>query len=283
MTYFARYTQGVDVSVSSRRRRLLAAAGGSAALAGLALLSSKPARAAGPARLRPISDFLSRQGTACADEGTGTCYLYVPPAPNFLGWSTRYDNRATALFAGVDYAGLANAYFGNIFGTTMSGTVVEQPLTDGTAEVRVLLFTERANGWVIELKTSDPRAVQLADIASKPTLFGHRPQDAGGHALGRASLEIHFVNPAPGAPLPDLTELYNVDIQRLIFTRFNYAASGPLTAAFGVPEGTPGRCKIEQVGLVRQYFAFLEKEKAKSRVALDAFPAESISLSVVGR
>src|SRR5690349_18438636 len=68
---------------------------------------------------RPIDDFVSTQGTFCVNNGAGGCLLFVPPDPNFVGWSTVLDptklpvvrsRPAIPLFAGVDYAGVADAY-----------------------------------------------------------------------------------------------------------------------------------------------------------------------------
>lgn len=122
----------------------------------------------------------------------------------------------------------------------------------------------------------------LDQIANKPTLFGHRPQDAGGHALGKSTFEVRFTNSAPGAPLPDLIQVFNFPDAGpavLEFVGFTSQASGPLTAAFGVPEGTPGRCTIRQTGLVSTYL----KASPKSRVGLDGFPAELIELRRISR
>jgi hypothetical protein len=56
---------------------------------------------------------------------------------------------------------------------------------------------------------------------------------------------------------------------------FQMNAKGPLTEAFGVPEGTPGMCKIAQTGLLAT--------QGKGRALEDSFPAESIILQKVGR
>ena len=42
-----------------------------------------------PTVTRPISDFVSAQGTFCLPDGGGGCFLFVPPVPNFAGWSTQ--------------------------------------------------------------------------------------------------------------------------------------------------------------------------------------------------
>ncbi len=233
------------------------------------MVSATPTRA-GQTIHRPIQDFLAAQGTFCIDDGMGGCLLFVPPDPNFLGWSNDLDS-AVIHFAGVDYAGLANAYAAGR-APVISGTVTERPLPDGKAEVTVLLHTKNANVWVIELDLSGD---VLAQIAGKPTLFGHRPADvlAGEEqALGDAFLHVVFINSAPGAPLPDLLQINGTpDVK---FLGFDTHAQGPLTAEFGVPEGTPGRCTIIQTGLFMT--------QGKGLALEDSFPAENITLGVVG-
>src|SRR6185503_10048462 len=206
----------------------------------------------GEATQRPLSDFLATQGTFCQDVlGDGSSYRFVPPAPNFLGWTHDTDADREILFAGVDYAGLANDHFGDLFGTEFSGSVSERALPDGRAEVSVLLRARRANGWVVAL---DLTGDVLAQIADGPTLFGHRPEDVAlgaAAALGESLIYVEFVNNAPGAPLPDLLQVVFAPApgQELRSLRFLWRASGPLTAGFGVADGTPGHCTIQQDGV----------------------------------
>jgi hypothetical protein len=262
------------------RRRFLAITSMSAASCTVAggLFAPRSAGAAGPTRQRPLSDFLSTQGTFCSDDGQGGCTIFVPPAPNFLGWNTRPDESGHVLFSGVDYAGLANAFFQNAFGTVVDGMVTERPLPDGRAQVRVALMTRNANTWVIDL---DLNGDILGQIAAKPTLFGQRPGAGGGYALGSAKLDAVFVNTAPDASLPDLLQLLNAPTpgQAFEFLAFNGEATGPLTAQFGVVEGTLGRCNQRQSGL----FASALRANENSRVALDAYPAEFIVLHRIGK
>ena len=200
----------------------------------------------------------------------GGCLLFVPPDPNFLGWSNDLDS-PVIYFAGVDYAGLANAYLGSV--PQISGTVTERPLPDGTAEVTVQLHTKNANAWVIEL---DLDGDVLAQIAGKPTLFGHRPADVlagAAQALADTHLHVVFINTVPGAPLPDLLQINNTPAVK--FLSFKANGQGPLTAEFGVAEGTPGRCTITQTGLFMTH--------GQGRALEDSFPAENIRLNVVGR
>jgi hypothetical protein len=54
------------------------------------------------------------------------------------------------------------------------------------------------------------------------------------------------------------------------FLSFSTRAEGPLTAQFGVPEGTPGRCIIVQTGLL--------STQGKDLALQDLFPVEDIHL-----
>jgi hypothetical protein len=234
---------------------------------------------------RPLSDFLSTQGTFCQDVlGDGSCYLFVPPAPNFLGWTNDTDTNTDGvqdkplLFAGVDFAGLANAHFGDPFGTEISGSILERPLADGRAAVDLLIHTRNANGWVIDL---DVAGDVLAQIADKPTLFGQRPEeiDPGETpSLGSTSLRVVFINTAPGAPIPDITQLAFAPSEGQVLQTLAFAArlDGTLNAPFGVPDGTPGRCTIMQNGI-------LTRGINDHLVAGDGFPAEFIELKQTGR
>lgn len=233
----------------------------------LTLLAVSPAAAAP----RPIADFLSTQGTYCVDDGGGGCLLFVPPVPNFIGWTVTGETTV----ASVDYAGLANGTLdcgGGVsgttsFGTQADGTVIERPLPDGRVEVTVVLHTRNALTWVAD-----------GDFASGTLLFGQRVCDvlAGGQAsLGDSQLQVVFINPGPGAPLPDLIELFVSRFNDLVSLSFRSQAEGALRAAFGVSDGTPGRATIVQTGtLFRTNFG---------GATGDGFPAERISLKVVGQ
>lgn len=228
---------------------------------------------------RPLKEFLAKQGTYCSDVfNDGTCYLFVPPDKNYLGWSSDFDF-APVLFAGVDYAALSNAYpSGNL--PTVSGSVTERLLADGRAEVTVSLKTHGANIWVTTLDLNGDVLAQIA--GSAPTLFGHRPIEVLGGAapaVADSDLKAVFVMPSGGLELPDLVQLNNVGIPGIVLKslRLRAQATGPLTTAYGVAEGTPGRCNITENGL------FLQTPRVPPGKALvDRFPVESIKLMVVG-
>ena len=219
---------------------------------------------------RPIGDFLSTQGTFCIDDGMGGCFLFVPPIPNFFGWSALAQNRCGS----VDYAGLANATLvrlgGRSLGTRTQGTVLERPLADGRAEVTVTLHTTNALSWVMQ---------GCEDFASNPLLFGHRlPEVLAGKdaALGDSLFEVVLINTAPGAPLPDMLQLFIAPLpgQEPRFMSFYARAVGTYRALAGVPDGTPGRAEITQTGLFMTSFM---------GAVADAFPAERIGLPGVGK
>jgi hypothetical protein len=185
---------------------------------------------------RPISDFLQTQGTFCYPDGKGGCLLFIPPVPNFEGWGDPVRNLAVS----VDYAGLANACFGNAFGTTMSGSITERTLADGRAEDTVLLFTQNALTWV----------VNSFDFVNGSVVFGHRwntnsptcTLNGASPALGTSFLHIKFTNTAPGAPLPDLIQLFSPPASGLIEYTFQANATGPLA------NGAPGMVTVVQTG-----------------------------------
>ncbi len=166
----------------------------------------------------------------------------------------------------VDYAGLTSRWLyeqsgGNIaIDTKIEGTVIERPLADGRAEVTVLCHTRNAIVVVVTLEDG-------------AALLGHTPFEllAGAQpALGECFLKYVFINDAPGAPLPDLL---NIQPENLIYDLIEATGMGPLSEAFGVPDGTPGRAQMTQVGL-------WERASGKGATA-DGFPVEHIKLQVL--
>lgn len=223
--------------------------------------------AQGRATIRPIGDFVDQQGTYCIDDGMGGCFLFVPPIENFIGFADIANLRLIS----VDYAGLADDFLGGILGTEFDGTVIERPLADGRAEVHVILKTKNALTWVVD----DPD--NLGDF-NGPLLFGNRAPEVlvgADAALGMSFLEVKIINTAPGADLPDLLQLLiePEEGQELLFIALRARAKGELHALFGVPEGTPGRAAVVQIGLFMTGFM---------GAVADGFPVERIDLKVVG-
>jgi len=240
-----------------RTLRLLAGAAPLLAL-GFALTAGfppNPALAQNATQTRPIADFVDAQGTY--DLG----FLFVPPVENYVGW-TDPDH---GLSMSVDYAGIADDFYGGVFGTTFGGTVTERPLADGRAEVTVVLRTTNALTYVVD----------GGDFALDPLLLGGRPAPGGFQgtvALADSELKVKFINSAPGAPLPDLIQLFAAPQsgQVPLSIGFTAAASGRLA------DGSRGRAEVVQTGL------FMTNAKGNSRVAADGFPAERVTLRRVG-
>ena len=243
-------------NINSRSARgVLALAAAACILGGAAT-----ARASLPVRQRPLSDFLSTQGTT---------NIFIPPVPDFIGWGDNPPHQ----FASVDYAGLAAAWLltngGPNLGTQVSGNVTDRPLSDGRSLVSVVLHTTNANSWVV----NNP-----GDFANDPLQFGYRAQDilansALSPALSSCTFSVSFKNTAPGAPLPDLVNAFILGNaapgQELRTLAFRSEGDGPLHAAFGVAEGTPGHLTVSQTGLLMTGF---------HGATNDAFPVERVDL-----
>ncbi len=214
---------------------------------------------------RPLEDFLSRQGT------------YVPPGfESWPAWTFFYGWLGPDVpysFA-FDYAGVASRWLeensGLSFGATFNGFINEKALPDGSAEVTILVQARNALTWA--------NAVQ-GNPTETPILFGYRPNDIAQGApatLGSCTLQVKLINPlGVGQPLPDLE---SPDYQ-LLFLAFVGQAQGPLRAAFGVPDGTPGFIQTRQTGLL----TVAGRANPNSRVAWDAFPAEKLIIRAIGR
>ena len=216
---------------------------------------------------RSLDEFLAAQGTYCLDDGGGGCLLFVPPLQNFFGWSQPAINRCAA----VDYAGIANNWLrshGRDLGTRIDGKVMERSLGNGQAEITALLHTSNALAWAID---------QCADFSAPNLIFGARAPDvlAGTPAsLGESFMKVVILT-RPGAPLPDLLQVAFAPEpgQAITFMSTAVQSDGRLRAAFGVPEGTPGRLTIVQTGLFMTPFM---------GAVGDGFPAEYVTLKVVG-
>ena len=254
------------------------------ALAAIALglmLPAESVSAQGTAIQRPITDFISTQGTFCSPVSSVNCaslFNTAIPIP-FIIWSNNIndtpDERSADSLrcAVVDYAGLLAR---PSFGTTLKGTITDRPLNNGTgqSEVTVTLATNNALTWVF---AGDPSATNICGVnfTTQPLLFGTRPANvtASGDnaALGDSHLKVVFTNTAFGAPLPDLIQLVFSPAPGQALRQFSISASanGLLHAAFGVPEGTPGRAHVVQTGL------FMTQQKGATA---DYFPVEMVNL-----
>jgi hypothetical protein len=225
------------------------------------------------AATRPISDFLSRQGqwslhldadgnpdcAASAYDGGVSGFLFEPPLQNFVDWTEPQNNTS----ASFDYAGLLNVAAGGALGTTTSGSINEVVHQDGTVTDTIILSTTHALAWA------------TTGIDSYGTgLFGHTAIDVIFHgatpSFGNCTLKLVINGPAANQPLPDFEEMF-IGCSSWSFVSVDFIGS-----AFGaLPDGTPARMQVAQVGLL----ATAGKANSKSRVARDAFPTEHIVIS----
>jgi len=246
------------------------------AIAIVALTFGVTAWADGPAKKRPLSDFLSTQGSA---------NVYIPPVPDYLGWvapapgvKTPASSYVGGNSASCDYAGLANQWLvdngGPDLGTSISGSVTERPLKDGRILVHVELHT--VNALVFGLRVTFP---EFGDFATDPLIFGARAQDVLlGATPGIGECHASFAwKQTPGA-LVDFTYgwAYPPAVgYETVNTSFRANARGPLTALAGLgPDGTPGHLMISQSGFFRTTFM---------GATADAFPAEFVEVRATGR
>lgn len=206
-------------------------------------------------RQRPFSDWLSAQGSTVVPV---TC------ASTVLGWAT-FD---FATFARADYSGkIGNCITNNggpVFTPEFSGTVTERDLPDGTAEI--LVIHHFANTYLVardQTQAGNPR----------PAILGYNPAELFGNpglqsALGSGMIQVRFIIPQPGAPLPDLNTINYLSLSARI------RGDGPLRAAFGVEQGTPGKVLVSQTGLFNI--------PGQGGGVADSFPAELVRVFKTG-
>lgn len=231
------------------------------------------------ARQRPIENFVNQQGTFCVQipYGVGDCRLFTPPVPNILAWNVTRDD-GIYVTARVDYAGVADGYLGGMLGTTTEGSITERPLPDGRAEVSVRLHTKNALVWVVG------REILPSGLGPAFRLFGHTAQEveAGDSpALADAEFRLVFINTAPGAPLPDLTQFWFDPTYTGVrtFELFHARGTGQLIDDLGggqLVDGPPAEVVIQQVGL-------LEVHEKTGGGSADGWPAEIINLRQIGK
>jgi hypothetical protein len=203
------------------------------------------------ATIRPLSDFLDKQVVSS-----------VNGSP-FIIW----DNTNLTRYLSIDYSGKVNDFIvskgGPNSGTTVTGTVMERPLKNGTAEITVQLHLENAIVW----------GNQVIGNAT-PLVFGHTPLqivNGADPALGKVNLTLKFTISAPGAPLADLSTIA-FTTKTEVFQQLNTVAQGTFRAAYGVPEGTPGFAHTTQTGIYQS--------KGNGGPYGDYFPAGFIDFDV---
>ncbi len=207
---------------------------------------------------RPISDWVSSQGSYLFSNINGI------PIHKFVGWS----NSDGSLFYLVDFAGVKARDLG-LPPPIISGKVTEKALPDGTADVTVDLHASNALTYITNASVFYNNIAQCTlnpgiafpvnvNIDFCPTLFGYSVQELAlapkgslKPAFGDAYFTMEFINQVPTGvtvgkePLPDLRDV--IFGSALISQSISSSAFGVLRAAFGVPDGTPGRVQNVQL------------------------------------
>jgi hypothetical protein len=238
------------------------------------LMFGATASAGGPATQRPLSDFLSTQGST---------NIFIPPVPDYLGWlapppgvKTPASSYVGGNSASCDYAGLANEWLidngHSDLGTAPSGSVIEQTLSDGRILVHVELHTINALTFGMRITAPD-----FGNFATDPLIFGARAQDVLlGATPGIGECHASFVwKQDPGDLLDFEFAVFNGGPGfELVDYSFRAMATGPLTAAAGLgPAGTPGHLRVSQSCFLRTTF--------KGATA-DTCPAEYVEIRAIG-
>ena len=191
---------------------------------------------------RSFDEWLAIQGTYCWPDDEGGCFLFQDPVPNYTAWF----NPDSWYAIWPDYAGLAAAWVydetgGAVdVGTIITGKITERVRVDGTALIHITMKTSNAIFYGLNWDTWDP-------------LFGYSPQEVAWDgmepALGTVNMNIKFVMPEPGMPLPDLIEVsfFPEENMYLEFMSVKCKAQGVLREATGYPEGTWGKARVTQV------------------------------------
>lgn len=195
---------------------------------------------------RPLSDFLNAQVS-----------------------TTSWDDNAATKFVFVDMFGTLNktlqavGLYGE--GTQEAGYCEETPIDAGHTLVHVHVETSNA----IAFASGPDGSTWLGSNFIEVVLGYHA-------TLANSVFDTVFINDQPvGGPLPDYTQLYffpdpGQQIQRVKFlTQFR----GPLRAAFGVPEGTPGMAMTSQE-------APLNAQSGK--ITLSHFAAAHVDIKPIG-
>lgn len=230
------------------------------------------ASADGPAKKRPLSDFLSMQGSQ---------NIYIPPVPDYWGWTAPPPGVKTpaASYVGgnsasCDYAGLAAKWLvangGPNLGTTFSGSLTERLQSDGRILVQLELHTKNALTFGLRITAPD-----YGNFATDPLIFGARAQDVlAGAKPGIGECHASFSwKQSPGA-LVDFNHTEGNTSFEYVKLSMRANATGPLTALAGYgPDGTPGTLIITETGLFGTAF--------KGATA-DAFPAEFVEVRGTG-
>jgi len=225
-----------------RTRSLINMLGGGLLLLGLTTATTPSAQAQGKVVQRDLQEWLNAQGTLLP------LNPLLPQTPRTFNWVNNPDVNGDGVDEGpryilwYDYAGVLgrSTSYGGVFGPdSIVGTVTERSIGQGMAEVTAKLHVSGALIWVT---TWDDAHQNGTWFRTGPTVFGHRETEMlADPSLEPARAEVNFTATflnEVGAPLPDMIAVNNSG--RWLSFQVVLNAKGPLTEAFGVPEGTLG-------------------------------------------
>lgn len=204
-----------------------------------------PAMAFGQARQLPFGAFLD-----------------VQPGMSYSGWF----EPATDRWLYFDVFGKRAESLGLNLGTTIEGRVMVRGLTDGRAQVSVLVQTRNAVCWGLQ---GDGEGVYMPAFGFPPSQVLQR-----GASVGDGLMTMAFTMSSPESPLPPVDQIGSPDYPlESIHSVIN--CSGVLRFGSGFPNGTPGRAHTNQRGL----FA---TGVPSGCPASDCWPAERVDFQPVG-
>ena len=193
---------------------------------------------------RPISDFLSTQGTF-STMGRGGCTIFVPPTPNFVGFTDTVHD----LGISFDYAGLSDQPLGGALGTSFSGS-------SPSGRSRTAAWSSPSTSTPRTRSSTSSRSIPPARTTSSAIttcIFGARVTDvqAGAQpALGDCTMDFVFTNSAPGLPIPDFEQLLFAPEtgQNILSVIFEGTASGQFAS------GGTGKVHVIERGILKNGF-----------------------------
>lgn len=251
-------------------------------LLGLVNSTMPSARAQGKLVKRDLQEWLDAQGSVVHPQ--------LPKTPRLFAWTNDPDINGDGLDDGpryimwYDYAGVLareTSYGGGALGpASIDGTVTERAVGDGMAEVTVSVKLNRALIWVTTF-AKDPTTLPADWFrVSGPTVFGHRESEIEANpGLEPAWANIHFTATflnEVGADMPDLRIASAAG--RWLSFQVVLNATGPLTEAYGVPEGTPGALHWGKPGTLT-----VPANENAGNGAASGFPNDEFHLFPVGR
>jgi hypothetical protein len=201
--------------------------------------------------VRPISDFVSTQGSVLVDLGpTNGGELF---GGKLFIWGNSLNQLFRVDYAGTDLKSLMSVGGPNV-GTSYSGIIIEKSLSDGRAEVTINLVTHNA---IVYMDNASTFPVNCSNGTGSfftlcPAIFGYNivelANGIGKLVLANSVMDIVFINTAMGAAIPDLTLLSFSPSSSGAYLKtltLKVTSIGPLRSAFGVDEGTLGLAKLD--------------------------------------